>query len=338
MDHVSDDLDVDMSYATTDEHVPEVDRNNRTIKGKICATFHNTPFKKSQKTMIKELSMRVTHLLNIFPAKSRISSYFSPYTILSGKYIDYEKELSIPFGAYDQRSTEPKPNITNAPRTLDCIYLGPIRNKQSGHKLMDLSTGKLITRRQVIDLPMTDIVIRAVEKIAKKQGIKSLKITTRDNAPFEDADWIEEVDGTEKEKESKSNESKSDSDNDSLSNSDTSDDDDELDKDMDKIDQQEIDDLLAEARNANDEETNPAIKQQPPNNEEPNELRRSVRERQVPARYNPETGLAQVEKPKSVKIVTDDLMKDLEYCHNMMVEKHPDKYIEYNSFIAGVAA
>jgi hypothetical protein len=72
--------------------------------------------------------------------------------------------------------------------------------------------------------------------------------------------------------------------------------------------------------------------------EDSNELCSSARERQVPVRYNPKTGLAQLEKPTMVKIVTDDLMKDLEYCHHMTVEKHPDKHIEYNSFIAGVAA
>jgi hypothetical protein len=121
MDQVSDDLDVDMNYTTTDEHVPKAERNNHTIKERIRATFHNMPFTRIPKIRIKELSMRVTHLLNIFPAKGGTSSYFSPYNILSGKSIDYEKELSIPFGAYVQGYNEPKPSNTNALRTLDCI-------------------------------------------------------------------------------------------------------------------------------------------------------------------------------------------------------------------------
>ena len=49
-------------------------------------------------------------------------------------------------------------------------------------------------------------------------------------------------------------------------------------------------------------------------------------------------GLAQVEKQKSVKFDTADLMKDLEHCHNMMVDKNPNNYIEYDCQIAGVAA
>ena len=35
MDRVSDELDVEMNYTTTNEHVPEAERNNRTIKERI---------------------------------------------------------------------------------------------------------------------------------------------------------------------------------------------------------------------------------------------------------------------------------------------------------------
>jgi len=344
MDKVSDDLDVDMNYATTDEHVPEAERNNQTIKERIRAAFHNMPFRRIPKLMIKELSMRVTHLLNIFPAKGGISSYYSPYTILSGKSIDYPKELSIPFGTYVQGSNDPKPSNTNAPRTMECIYLGPVRNKQGGHKLMDLSTGKMITRRRVKELPMTDIVIRAVEQMAKREGLTTLKFTTRDGKPFESADLIEEVENAENETENtnesddesdesdeeSTSESESDDDDDnSMSESESSDDDiDELDDDLEPIDRQEINDLLAETIQK-DEESNPDIRQeQPPNNDDENQveeadehpagvsisdvsedtskLQRSTRDRQAPTRYDPVKGLAQVEKQKSVKFDTAD--------------------------------
>jgi hypothetical protein len=81
-----------MNYATTDEHILEAEQNNWMITERICATFHNMPFKKIPKIRINEPSIRVTHFLHIFPAKGGILSYFRPYTILSGKSIDYEKE------------------------------------------------------------------------------------------------------------------------------------------------------------------------------------------------------------------------------------------------------
>jgi len=34
MDKIANDMDVVMNYATTDEHVPEAERNNRTIQQK----------------------------------------------------------------------------------------------------------------------------------------------------------------------------------------------------------------------------------------------------------------------------------------------------------------
>jgi hypothetical protein len=41
---VSDDLDIETNYATAGEHVPEAERNNRTIQERIRATYHNLPY------------------------------------------------------------------------------------------------------------------------------------------------------------------------------------------------------------------------------------------------------------------------------------------------------
>jgi hypothetical protein len=191
---VSDELDVEMNYTTTNEHVPEAERNNRTIKERIRAAYHGMPFKAIPKVMIKKLTTHATKLLNVFPAKGGVSAYISPYTIVTGKAIDYDKELSITFGSYVQGCNEPDPTNTNVPRTLDCIYLGPSKNKQVGHELLDLSTGRVITRPRVKEIPMTDTIIRAVEGMAEAEGIKSLKFTHRDGTPFEQPDWIEDSD------------------------------------------------------------------------------------------------------------------------------------------------
>ena len=42
MNKVSDDLDVVMNYTNASDHVPEAERNNRTIKERIRATFQKT--------------------------------------------------------------------------------------------------------------------------------------------------------------------------------------------------------------------------------------------------------------------------------------------------------
>ena len=44
MDEVKDELDVDMNYTSQGEHVPEAERNNRTIGERIRAAYHNLPY------------------------------------------------------------------------------------------------------------------------------------------------------------------------------------------------------------------------------------------------------------------------------------------------------
>jgi hypothetical protein len=136
-----------------------------------------------------------------------------PHTILTGQAIDFKKHLAIPFGSYVQANNEKNPSNTNAPRTLDCIYLGPVMdNRQGGHKLLHLGTGKVITRPRVKEIPMSDTIIRAVENMARCQGVKQLKFTHRDGTPFEPADYIAGVEDDSHNEEDKDYEYESDSD------------------------------------------------------------------------------------------------------------------------------
>ena len=193
MDVVKDELDVNMNYTARGEHVPEAERNNRTIGERIRATFHNLPFKAIPKIMIKFLSMVCADNLNIFPTKGGISSYFSPKMIMSKKDYDYLKHCQAPFGAYVHGDLDT--TNTNAPRTVDAIYFRPINNKQGGHELMNLNTGELITCKKIHGpLPMTDLVINAVEQMAYREGFKTLKITGKNNVPLFPADWTAGVD------------------------------------------------------------------------------------------------------------------------------------------------
>ena len=190
MDEIADNLDVQMNYTTTDEHVPEAERNNRTIQERYRTAYHNMPFKVIPKVMIKYLAMVATDQLNMFPAKGGVSPYLSPHVILTGRAFDYEKHCKIPFGAYVQANNQSLPTNTNAPRTIDCIYLRPTKNKQGGHELMDIASGRVITRPRVIEIPITQVVIDAVEKMAAKQGIKTLKMVNRNGKLLPLADHI----------------------------------------------------------------------------------------------------------------------------------------------------
>jgi hypothetical protein len=252
MDLVNDELGVAMNYTTTDEHVPEAERNNRTIAERIRCAYHNLPYKAMPKVMLRYLAMVSTKQLNLLPAKGGVSAYLSPHVILGGSNLDFNKHCQIPFGAYVQAYQENSPKNTNQPRTLDAIYLRPTNNIQGGHELMDLNSGRVITRQRVWEIPVTPIIIQAVEAMAEEQGIKTLKLQNRRKTIFYPADWIA---GVDYEDEDNNNEDKDTNNEDDDDNNDDNNDDDEA--NFDRVDQDELDELL-------EEDSNPTDRAEPP--------------------------------------------------------------------------
>jgi hypothetical protein len=101
--------------------------------------------------------------------------YYSLRTILGLPALDSAKHYMVPFGAYVQANHETNQTNSKASRTLDAIYLRPVNSMQGGHELYDLNSGRVITRARVTQIPITDVVIKAIERIAEDQGFKSLK-------------------------------------------------------------------------------------------------------------------------------------------------------------------
>ena len=59
---------------------------------------------------------------------------------------------------------------------------------------MDLNTGCVIMCRKVTEIPVTNVVIKAVEAMAHNQGFKNLKFKNRHGVIFHDAGWLAGVD------------------------------------------------------------------------------------------------------------------------------------------------
>ena len=94
----------------------------------------------------------------------------------------------MPFGTYVQAYEDHQIKNDNKARTIDAIYLRA--KPKTGHELMNLETGEVITRGRIWELPITSLVIRAVEEMAYNQGIKSLKITGKNKVPLLPANWV----------------------------------------------------------------------------------------------------------------------------------------------------
>jgi hypothetical protein len=121
MDKVKDDLGVRMNFTNALDHVPEADRNNRTIKERVQAAYHQLPYKALPRQLIRYLVQTQASQLNLFPAKGGISPYYSPRTILGLPTLDYVKHCTVPFGAYVQANHKTNQTNLNESQTIDAI-------------------------------------------------------------------------------------------------------------------------------------------------------------------------------------------------------------------------
>jgi len=157
MEDVKDNLGIRMNCAPRDEHGPAAECNNRTTSERIRVMCHSLPCKAMPKTMLRHLAMTSAWQLNLFPVKGGVPSCYSPYVIMGGVPLNYKKHLMFPFGSCVQGTLRNDPTNTNAPRTVDAIYLRSVSNDQGGHEAMSLSTGKKITPNRVFEIPVTNM-------------------------------------------------------------------------------------------------------------------------------------------------------------------------------------
>ena len=194
MDRVKDDLNINLHYTGADDHVPQAERNNRTIQERVRAMFHLLPFRAIPRLMIEYLVMECASKLNYFPVKGGVSPYFSPHLLLGGEVLDYNKHLKYTFGQFVMANNDNHPKNNNKTRAVEAIYLRPPSKEQTAHTVMNLHTGQRLYRRTIEPLPYTDNVIKQVETLAFRQGFKDLKFKDRTGILLHPSDWIAGVD------------------------------------------------------------------------------------------------------------------------------------------------
>jgi hypothetical protein len=191
---------IKMNYAAAQEHVPRAERNNRVIQERVRAAYHRLPFTHLPRILVKFLVMESTKKLNFFPNKNGVSKYFSPRMIMHQENLDYDRHCKHHIGEYVQAHDEPIHTNTNAPRSLDCIYLRPMDNAQGGHELLHLQTNSVVKRRRLTKIPITPSIINQVHELAVLDDMPvGLKIKNRANLVIFDSAWIAGVDFDEEE-------------------------------------------------------------------------------------------------------------------------------------------
>ena len=78
-----------VNLASTNEHVPDIERCIRVVKERSRATHHRLPFQRIPQLMVIQMVLLVVKILNYFPPKGGVSTHISPKTIMSGETLDY---------------------------------------------------------------------------------------------------------------------------------------------------------------------------------------------------------------------------------------------------------
>jgi hypothetical protein len=183
------DLITKVMLNTTAAHecVGEIEQKIRVIKKSARGTTDTLPFAMLPKLMvIKLLHYIVMMWMNSFPVKSGISEKWGLRELISRHELDAKLHYKAPFRSYCKVHVDP--DITNMmePKTKWAICLGPTGNRQGSTKFLSLTTGNKIVRRNFNKIPVTESVIKRVNKLGTKDKLqKGLSLKNRSGVEYE---------------------------------------------------------------------------------------------------------------------------------------------------------
>ena len=163
---------IELEKVPADDHVGDIEVSIRFIKEDIRCTVQGLPYRRYPKIMIIELVADVLRKRNQFVAEDGVSDKMSPLTIVHGDGPPDLNKMKFEFGEYGQAFCDNKITNTNTTRSIDAIALSVTPNKQGQYKFMISNTGRIIYRRKLTPLPITNNVIRQVHELAKKDKQK----------------------------------------------------------------------------------------------------------------------------------------------------------------------
>ena len=171
-------------------HVGFIEEDIRVIKERARCITCALPFTFYPKIMIRFLIKWILRNLNAFPSKNSVSDSMGPSMIVCGTpHIDLSVPL-LPFGTFVMAFL--KSDNTNEEHSTPAIALCP-SNEHGGHHFMNIATGAKIHAFYWKELPISDEMVEAVNKIGRDQGIPSfndkiLRFSWKPNHPIIDAD------------------------------------------------------------------------------------------------------------------------------------------------------
>ena len=127
-------IGISLSTVTSNEHVPETEHGNRTIKEHIQCTFHSLPYNNMLKIMVVELARNSVYWINAFPYVDSISNTHGPAGIVVGHIPSFTNHCTLEVSTYYQVHNDGMDNIMTS-RTTSVIALHPNGKTHGGHHL-----------------------------------------------------------------------------------------------------------------------------------------------------------------------------------------------------------
>ena len=177
-------LHVQLHVVAREDHVPEAERFNRTVKDRIRANYNILPYTHFPPVLIAEMVYSAVFWRNMFPLKGGISPTQSPSELILNRSLDAQVHCKVGLGDYVQ--THEEHDNTMDSRTIGAIALRPAND--GSFYFLNLSTGRRIIRRSFTPLPMPQGVIDQVHRLARRA--KASRQLTFTNTAGEDLDTL----------------------------------------------------------------------------------------------------------------------------------------------------
>jgi hypothetical protein len=181
---------VEINTTAARKHVGKIKCFIRTIKERSRALVSDLPYTPLPCQVVIHLVYFAVLWLNSLPAAAGVSDKYSPWEIVLGRKLDFEKHCKTTFGSYVKAHNDPTITNTMRPRTSPGIFLGPTGNRQGTHKVFDIYTGVVKKPRTITPLPMPDRVIAVIEDWGRRHQ-KEDKASTLEflNQKRQQYDW-----------------------------------------------------------------------------------------------------------------------------------------------------
>ena len=145
------------------QHVPEIERKIRVVKERVRAQLSDLPYNLPAR-LLPWLLYFVVYCLNCIPVRSS-GFYVSPRELMTGRKLNYKRDLRFEFGSYIE-ARNPTGDSSMAGRTNGMIPLLSSGNVQGSVHCFSLETKRVVVRDSWTVLPMPDIVISMLNRLA----------------------------------------------------------------------------------------------------------------------------------------------------------------------------